>query len=300
MVSGLYIFLLGWVDRRNFTTAAAAIQAIPGTVSVLIASTPLAILLADVGRGPVFAGLAVTTVIVVGLVALIVREGPLSTRKNRTPETVRQSISGIAMIMRQRSFLWVAAFSVTAIGPAVAVIGLLSGVFLRERFGLDAVQLGNSVLVLLIALNLGGVIYGPLDRWTGRRKAVIAGGVLMQVTMLGLLAILPGLGFWPTVVLLTAFASVSQLHALVIAHAQSLFEPELAGRVITTNNIFMIGGIFLFQLASGRAYDLFTTGFGVSGENGYRLTFAVLAICQLIGLLFYANAPNPMRTKAGE
>jgi tRNA A37 threonylcarbamoyltransferase TsaD len=50
-------------------------------------------------------------------------------------------------------------------------------VYLRERFQLDATQLGNAVLALLIALNLGGVIYGPLDRWTGRRKMVIAGGV---------------------------------------------------------------------------------------------------------------------------
>ena len=295
VISGLYIFLLGWVDRKNFTTAAATIQALPGTASVFIASTPLAIMLAEVGRGPVFTGLAAMTVVIVGLVALTVREGPLSTRKTRTPETLRQSIAGIGMIIRQRRFMWLAAFSVTAIGPAISVIGLLSGVFLRERFGLDTAQLGNTVLVLLIALNLGGVIYGPLDRWTGRRKMVVTGGIITQMVMLVALAALPGLGFWPTVVLLTAFASVSQVHALVVAHAQSLFGPELAGRVITTNNLFMIGGIFLFQMASGRAYDLFTHTFGASAEDGYRLTFIALAACQAIGLMFYSQAPNPLR-----
>jgi phosphatidylglycerophosphate synthase len=113
--------------------------------------------------------------------------------------------------------------------------------------------------------------------------------------MLVALAALPGLGFWPTVVLLTAFASVSQVHALVVAHAQSLFGPELAGRVITTNNLFMIGGIFLFQMGSGRAYDLFTHTFGASAEDGYRLTFIALAACQAIGLMFYSQAPNPLR-----
>lgn len=297
VVSGLYIFLLGWVDRKNFTTAAATIQALPGTAAVLIASTPLAILLAEVGRGPVFTGLALMTVAIVVLVSLIVREGPLSTRKDRTPETVLQSFGGILTIVRQRRFQWLAAFSITAIGPAVSVIGLLSGVYLRERFQLDAAQLGNAVLALLIALNLGGVMYGPLDRWTGRRKTVITGGVLVQVTMLTLLAMLPGLGFWPTLALLTAFAGVSQMHAIVTAHAQSLFPPEMAGRVITTNNIFMIGGIFIFQLAGGWAYDLFTQTFGASPEDGYRLTFAALAVCQLIGLAFYANAPNPLAPK---
>jgi MFS family permease len=295
VISGLYIFLLGWVDRKNFTTAAATIQALPGTASVFIASTPLAIMLAEVGRGPVFTGLAIMTVIIVGLVALTVREGPLSTRKTRTPETLHQSVGGILMIVQQRRFLWLAAFSVTAIGPAIAVIGLLSGVFLRERFGLETTQLGYTVMVLLVALNLGGVIYGPLDRWTGRRKLVVTGGILTQMTMLVALAALPGLSFWPTVILLTAFASVSQVHALVVAHAQSLFGPELAGRVITTNNLFMIGGIFLFQMGSGQAFDLFTHDFGVSPEDGYRLTFAALAACQAIGLLFYAKAPNPQR-----
>ncbi len=295
VISGLYIFLLGWVDRKNFTTAAATIQALPGTASVFIASTPLAIMLADVGRGPVFTGLAVMTVIIMGLVALTVREGPLSTRKTRTPETLHQSVGGILMIVQQRRFLWLAAFSVTAIGPAIAVIGLLSGVFLRERFGLETTQLGYTVMVLLIALNLGGVIYGPLDRWTGRRKLVVTGGILTQMAMLVALAVLPGLSFWPTVILLTAFASVSQVHALVVAHAQSLFGPELAGRVITTNNLFMIGGIFLFQMGSGQAFDLFTQDFGVSPDEGYRLTFAALAGCQLIGLLFYAKTPNPLR-----
>lgn len=135
VISGLYIFLLGWVDRKNFTTAAATIQALPGTASVFIASTPLAIMLAEVGRGPVFTGLAAMTVVIVGLVALTVREGPLSTRKTRTPETLRQSIAGIGMIIRQRRFMWLAAFSVTAIGPAISVIGLLSGVFCANGLG---------------------------------------------------------------------------------------------------------------------------------------------------------------------
>ena len=59
----------------------------------------------------------------------------------------------------------------------------------------------------------------------------------------------------------------------------------------------MIGGIFIFQLAGGWAYDLFTHTFGASPEDGYRLTFAALAICQLTGLAFYANAPNPLAPK---
>jgi MFS family permease len=293
VVSGIYVFLLGWVPRENFTTAAAMIQAIPGTVAVLIATTPLAVLLHDVGRGPVFVGLAVLTVVTIGLVSVTVKEGPRSTRKTREPETLRKSISGIVMIVSQRRFLWLAFFSVTAIGPAISVIGLLSGVYMRERFDLGPQELGTTVLVLLIALNLGGVIYGPLDRWTGRRKAVVTGGILVQISLLTALAALGDVSYWTTLILLTAFASVSQLHALVIAHAQSLFSPDLAGRVITTTNIFMIGGIFLFQAMSGIIFDVYTQGLGVIAADGYRLTFVTLAGCQVLGLLLYSQAKVP-------
>ena len=293
VVSGIYVFLLGWVPRENFTTAAAMIQAIPGTIAVLIATTPLAVLLHDVGRGPVFVGLAVLTVVTIGLVSVTVKEGPRSTRKTREPETLRKSISGIVMIVSQRRFLWLAFFSVTAIGPAISVIGLLSGVYMRERFDLGPQELGTTVLVLLIALNLGGVIYGPLDRWTGRRKAVVTGGILVQISLLTALAALGDVSYWTTLILLTAFASVSQLHALVIAHAQSLFSPDLAGRVITTTNIFMIGGIFLFQAMSGIIFDVYTQGFGVIAADGYRLTFVTLAGCQVLGLLLYSQAKVP-------
>ncbi|MEM7404271.1 MAG: MFS transporter [Pseudomonadota bacterium] len=294
VVSGLYVFLLGWVERRNFTTAAATVQALPGTASVLVASTPLAVGLATLGREPVFLALAGSTLIFVVLVALTVREGPLSKRAQQEPQSIAESFAGIALILRHRGYLWLAAFSMSVLGPSFSVIGLLSGVYLRERFALDPTALGNAVLALLIALNLGGVIYGPLDRLSGRRKLVVAGGVGVQVVMLVALAALGGfLGFWPTLALLAAFAAFSQLHALVIAHAQSLFGTELAGRVITTTNLFMIGGIFIFQFGSGLSHDLFTQVLGTSETDGYRLTFAALAMCQVVGLTLYRFVPIP-------
>ena len=140
---------------------------------------------------------------------------------------------------------------------------------------------------------MGGVIYGPLDRWTGRRKAVVAGGILVQMGLLTTLAALGDVSYWTTLILLTAFASVSQLHALIIAHAQSLFSPEMSGRVITTTNIFIVGGIFLFQAMSGTAYDLFTGELGATAADGYRLTFISLVCCQALGLFLYAQAPIP-------
>ncbi len=294
VVSGLYVFLLGWVRRENFTVAATLILAVPGTAAVLLSSTPLAVSLDEFGRGPVFTGLAVATVLVVTLVAFTVREGPRSNRHTREPETLRQSFAGTLTILRQRRFLWIAAYGLTSLGPAYSVIGLLSGVYLRERFALDTAALGNAVFALLIALNLGGAIYGPIDRLLGRRKLVIVSGVSIQVTLMCVLAAVGGLNFWMTLGLLVAFAAVSQIQPLVLAHAQSLFGPEFSGRVITTTNIFMVGGIFVFQGAAGLAYDVFTQTFGADPIEGYRLTFLALGLCQIIGVLFYLQAPAPM------
>ncbi|MGB0752164.1 MAG: MFS transporter, partial [Gammaproteobacteria bacterium] len=230
------------------------------------------------------------------LVAFAVKEGPLSDRAKRPKQSVRESFGGLSTILRTPSYIWLALFSLTALGPAFSVIGLLSGVYLRERFALDPVALGNAVLVLLVALNLGGVVYGPLDRWATHRKRVIAGGIVVQVTALSLLAALDGLSLWSTLGFLIVFAGASQLHALVVAHAQSLFPRDFAGRVITTTNLFMIGGIFLFQFLSGYAHEFFVNGWGLSAIDSYRLTFAVLAVAQCVGILLYAKAPVPETT----
>ncbi len=213
--------------KKNFTTAAALIQAIPGTIAVLLATAPLAVLLHDFGREPIFIGLALITSLVIVLVKLTVKEGPRSALREKEPETLAQSFGGIIMILGQRRFLLLAAFSITAIGPAIAVIGLLSGVYMRDRFDLNPQQVGTTVLALLIALNLGGVIYGPLDRWTGRRKVVVSSGVIAQVSLLLCLAALGNASYWTTLILLTAFAGVSQLHALIIAQGQNLF-PQIS------------------------------------------------------------------------
>jgi MFS family permease len=292
-VSGLYIFLLSWVKRENFTMATTLVLAVPGTIAVLLASTPLALLLEELGRGYLFTALAAASIVVVGAVSLMVKEGPRSTRLNRAPQTLRQSIGGTLMIVQQKRFLWIAAYGLTALGPSYSIIGLLSGVYLQERFGLDTITLGNTLFALFIALNLGGAMYGPLDRFVGRRQLVVASGITTQIILILTLCAMPMLGYWGTAGLLVAFASFSQVQPLVIAQAQSLFAPELSGRVITTSNIFMVGGIFVFQAASGRAYDYFTQTLGLSPVDGYRLTFLVLAACQAIGLLFYLRAPAP-------
>jgi len=295
IVSGLYIFLLSWVRRENYTMAASVVLAVPGTIAVILASTPLALALDVWGRAPVFSAFAIASVAVMAVVVLAVREGPRSNRAERQPETLGRSIAGIGLILSRKRFLWIAAYGITALGPSYAIIGLLSGVYLRARFQLDTAALGNAIFGLLIALNLGGVIYGPLDRLVGRRKWVVGGGVCTQIALICVLASLPSLGFWPTLCLLIAFAGVSQLQPLIISHAQSLFGPELAGRVITTSNIFMVGSISLFQFGAGAAYDWFVDDWGVSVVDSYRLTFLCLVGCQAIGLMFYLKAPPPER-----
>lgn len=300
VVSGLFVFLMTWVSRENFTTAAALVMAIPGTLSVLVASTPLAVLLAEVGRGTVFVGVAVATVAVVICIRLVLREGPLSRRDEREPETFMQSVGALGGLFRNRGFLLLWAFGLTTLGPAFSLTGLWAGLYLRDLHGLEKASLGNAVFAMLVALNLGNVMYGPLDRWLGSRKKIVTGGIVVEAALFLVLAALPGLGLWPAVGLFVAIAAVSPLHVMVVAHAQSLFDARMAGRAITTINISLVGGVFVWQGLSGLIVEFFTLADGTVPEIGYRATFAALAGALLFGLVFYSRVPDPRAAPAAK
>jgi MFS family permease len=137
-----------------------------------------------------------------------------------------------------------------------------------------------------IAMIIGSLAYGPLDRLLGTRKSVLLGGNL------ALAAALLGLWAWPTtglgisVSLLCAVGFFGSSYPLMIAYGRSFFPHHLAGRGVTFLNFIAMGGAGVAQIASGWLYAASAT----EPENAtgpYATAFLFFGLLVLAGCAAY-------------
>ena len=73
---------------------------------------------------------------------------------------------------------------------------------------------------------------------------------------------------------------------VLMAHGRSFFPPHLVGRGVTLMNLFGIGGVGLFQVATGKLHSALSVD-AVSPSDPYRALFLLFAVCLVLGLLPY-------------
>ena len=111
--------------------------------------------------------------------------------------------------------------------------GLWAGPYLAEVYGLDPAAIGRAVLAMGVAIVVGNLAYGPLDRLLGTRKgALLVGNLLLAAALFGLAA-WPAAGLAPAVALLCAVGFFGASYPLLMAHGRSFFPPHLTGRAVS-------------------------------------------------------------------
>ena len=138
--------------------------------------------------------------------------------------------------------------------PAGAMRGLWIGPYMSDVIGADAIGVGRASMVMAIAMIIGALLYGPMDRWLGTRKWVIFGGNLIAVLACLLLALGFGDGYLSGVILFTAIGFFGMSFPLIMAHGRAFIPPHLVGRGVTLLNFLSIGGVGLFQVLSGKIH----------------------------------------------
>ncbi len=164
--------------------------------------------------------------------------------------------------------------------------GLWAGPFLKDVYGLDASGIGGVTLVMGLAMVLGNFAYGPLDRVFGTRKWVIFTGNMAAILALFALWAAPEAGLLRITLLLGAIGLFGSSFPMIVAHARSFFAPHLVGRGVTLINMFGIGGVGIFQFASGNVFAAAKEG-ASNVVDPYRAVFLFFAIPALIGCLTY-------------
>jgi predicted MFS family arabinose efflux permease len=259
-----------------------------GQVGIFLAATPLALASEAFGWRSAFAGMAVITAAAGIAFYLWVERSQLQAAAG-APESFGGIVRGLVAVCRTPGLVPVLAVHTFAYASMATVLGLWTGPFLSDVYGLDVTARGNVLLAMGVAQLAGILVYGQLDRLFDTRKWVIVAGTLGTIACLGALALVPDLTLAAAVTLLVAFCGVTAYALVIVAHGRSLFPDRLAGRGVTTVNIAQVAGLTVLAVATGAIVEAFS-GWGVAA--GYRIAFGAIAIALAGGLAVYLFAKD--------
>jgi len=254
-----------------------------GNTGMLLSASPLAVLVDHAGwRSGYLACGALAIAAAIAVVAVV--------REVRTPPQARRSAAedahdvialGLSRDIRGPMVITFASFA-----AVLGVRGLWGGPWLMEMKGLARVPAGHVLLACTVALIIGPVIAGVLERRFQRhRRALLAAGHLGAAATILLLVAGGHLGWGVAsdVALLFAFGLLISSQVICFALVRAAVAPERVGRALSAMNFSFFGGAAVLQAASGVA----------ASAGGIGAALAVFAGALVICTLAFLRLPGP-------
>ncbi|GLQ28596.1 MFS transporter [Sulfitobacter pacificus] len=274
LMASYYIFAREYPPATFAILASVMVGA--GSLGNLVAAYPTALAAEILGWRNTLWGLAGLS----GLVAL----GTLVWVKD--PPRVTDGVKGsMSELLRIRA-LWpiYLLIGVSYAFPG-AVRGLWIGPYLADVFGTDTATIGQASLLMGIAMVLGALAYGFVDKISPSRKWMIAGGTALAISAGAALVALPASSISFSVFLMCAIGFFGAGYPVLMAHGRSFLPSHLIGRGVTLLNLFSIGGVGIAQFLSGRVYRAALPG--DTSAAPYVAVFAMFLIALSIGFTVY-------------
>lgn len=245
---------------RQFGLWSGLIQGV-GNAGMLLSASPMAWLVERFGWRT---GYGVSAVLA-GLVAILVwrlvpGESPSRVSARMTIQAEARQVLRIGMSSRLRGVIILAFVSFAA---AIAIRGLWGGPWLMEIKHLSRIDAGNALLPLTLALVIGPMFYGVLDRRIGHRRGVLAmGHLLAGLSLLLVMAAGPGGYLWLVgrgteitpafdISAFFVFGAAIAVQPLLFAMGRAAVEPDQAGKALAAVNLsFFVGAAVIQTLTS--------------------------------------------------
>lgn len=285
---GSIVTLSRWVSNRNLGVMVSLLSAM-GAVGGLLATTPFAWVVQQIGWRDAFFILAAVTLLVAVLVLGGVRDQPSGEKLATAGESLREVVAGVREVLRHPALPGFIAIQFVAYPTVLTISGLWGGPYLNDVYRLDPVDRGDVLLAMTGVGALGSLLIGYADRRLGRRKALILFCGLFSLLWLLVLAIFGAMPLWLTSLVLVLLGSVNGYISIIHTQVRSQFPERLAGRGLATLNTAVMFGGFALQLATGFVLGLFRDESGVVPVLGYQAMFAFLALVLALGLIVYAR-----------
>jgi len=278
LMAPFYLFARN-LPAAKFATYSATFVAV-GTLGNVLGSEPMAAASIYYGWREVMGVLAVIT-FTTGVAVFAAVKDP----QKVTYEVGGDKKQGFFTVLGIRSMWPIYPLICVAYAVPAGVRGLWAGPLLEDLHQLDVPQIGRITLFMALAMVLGSLIYGPLDRIFKTRKWVIfAGNFLLllvcvwfsvsipdEVFLVGLAFVLMGL--------------LGASYAVLMAHGKAFVPASLVGRGVTLLNFCAISGVGVLQLVSGWLVE--ASHDPANPANGYQSLFLMYSVVLFVCLAIY-------------
>ena len=283
---GMLVTISRWYPPERFAKLSAMVYVVGGA-GVLFATTPLAAAADTIGWRGAFWAMAVLTLGFAAMIFAMVRDGASGQDIESARESFAEMLDGVRAAGANRQLWHVCAIQFVNYGTILAIVGLWAGPYLNDVHGLQGVVRGNVLFVINLAMLVGVLGYGALERKLGSRKRAIAGGSVASAAVLLVLALWPDIGPWSAIGLLIAFTFTSAHIMLNHAHARAVLPDHLVGRGLTLQNVAVFFGVAAMQSVTGLIVGGFTEVGEAAPDVAYRSVFGFLALMIVVSLLLY-------------
>jgi predicted MFS family arabinose efflux permease len=245
LMASMYVFARVYAPERFAMLSSLMIGL--GSVGNLLGASPLAFAVQAFGWRGAMAGIAGITAgsVILAFVAL----------KDLPPveggHGAGSAIGGLAKILSIRELWPLLPLAAVSYAVVIATRSLWIAPFFAEVHGFDVVERGNAAFVMAVAMTLGALAYGPVERFIGSAKrttlvgSVVTAGAYLALGLAGERS--PALAL----VLVGVIGMTGMTYAILMTHARLFFPPHLLGRGVTFMNFLIIGGAGVLQWLSG-------------------------------------------------
>ncbi len=254
-----------------------------GNIGNLASAAPLAAATAQFGWRPVMIAIAVSTAMVAVLILLKVKD-PEQQPGNNT------GLAGFIELLKIKALWPILLMGLVLYAPVANLRGLWAGPFLANVFNADSIAIGKVTLAMGIAMIIGSIVYGPLDKILNTRKWIIFVGNLLTMVAIALLAFQPTASFMQVSLLFVAVGLFGTSYGVLMAHGRSFVPEALTGRGVTLLNFTTIFGAGAMQYLTGSVANQHTDPSSVTAYQSVFWTYVGFSGFALMIYLFSKDA----------